>query len=129
MSTEKGCARDQNTTQYCAEEVELAKRLAEAEEAIRVLVECGVAADVACEISYWPSCECSDCKSIRAMPAVRRALAASKARMRELVCDKCGATLGDDGWHPPDTVDDCLVKPWDAITRAEYERLHPGPKP
>ena len=69
MSTEKGCARDQNTTQYCNEAVELAKRLAEAEKAIRALVE---------STNWFPGCECWDCKSIRAMPAVQRALADPK---------------------------------------------------
>ena len=67
MSTKKGCARDQNTTQYCAEAVELAKRLAEAEEAIRALVE---------STNWFPGCECRDCTRIMAMPGVRRAPAA-----------------------------------------------------
>ena len=70
MSIEKGCARDQNTTQYCAEAVELAKRLAEAEKAIRAMAN---------EASVFdPSCPCSVCRRIAAMPAVRRALGASK---------------------------------------------------
>ena len=58
-----------------------------------------------------------------AVQTATRAVAEAEERLRELVCDKCGVTL-DGGWHPPDTVDDCLVEPWRAVTRAEYEHLH-----
>ena len=69
MSTKKGCARDQNTTQYCNEAVELAKRLAEAEKAIRAMAK---------PYGFSPRCDCKGCQRIRAMPAVRRALGAAK---------------------------------------------------